>query len=126
MTKLTIIRGLPGSGKSTMAKAIVNDTGACHFETDMFFIKDGVYTFNPSLIKDAHRWCQDSVLESLSFGLDTVVSNTFTQRWEYQPYLDMASKLGCEVDILVAVGEYENIHGVPAEAIQRMTDRWEV
>lgn len=45
MNKLTIIRCLPGSGKSTYAAR--NYPNTFHVETDMFHIHDGEYDFNP-------------------------------------------------------------------------------
>lgn len=51
MQLLTLIRGLPGSGKSTMAKFIAGDTDAVHLEADMYFIKDGEYKFEQTQIK---------------------------------------------------------------------------
>lgn len=40
--ELVLIRGLPGSGKSTMAKVLAQ-VGYEHYEADMFFERDGVY-----------------------------------------------------------------------------------
>lgn len=39
--KLTLIRGLPGSGKTTLAKQL----GVLHVEADMYFMRDGRYQF---------------------------------------------------------------------------------
>ena len=55
MSKLYILRGIPGSGKSTYGKKIVDsaiDAGfsAIKFEADDFFMKDGKYNWNPKLI----------------------------------------------------------------------------
>ncbi len=53
---LYIVRGIPGSGKSTFAKTL----GGQHYEADMFFIdENGVYNFDFTKIKDAHQWCID-------------------------------------------------------------------
>lgn len=124
MSKLTLIRGLPGSGKSTLARKLMTD-GSRHYEADMYFEVNGEYLFDPRLLPKAHKWCQNKARAALNAGLDVIVSNTFSQRWEMQPYIDMAGELGATVEILTAVGNYQNIHGVPAEAIQRMRSRWE-
>lgn len=120
--ELVLIRGLPGSGKSTLAKSM---QGYMHFEADMYFTRDGEYIFDHSKIKDAHAWCQWWVKDNLSRGYKVVVSNTFTQKWEMQPYLDMAEHLGVPVRIIEANGNFQNMHGVPDEAIERMRARWE-
>ena len=40
---LFLIRGLPGAGKSTLAKNL----GALFFEADMYFLEGNEYKFNP-------------------------------------------------------------------------------
>ena len=120
--KLRIFRGLPGSGKSTMAKTM----GGPVFEADQFFMEDGEYKFNPKKLKDAHAWCKDSVEEAMMFLKERVnVANTFTQHWEMKDYIDMAESHGYEVEVYHVQGEWGNVHGVPPEAIKRMKDRWE-
>lgn len=124
---LVIIRGLPGSGKSTKAKELI-DKGFVNdwFETDTFFIGlDGSYNFDAGKLKEAHEWCQQSVKSSLKKGRSVVVSNTFTRIWEMEPYLEMAKSLNADVIVIECTGKYENIHGVPKEAIERMSERWE-
>lgn len=43
--KVKILRGLPGSGKSTYAKKLAEE-GWLHFENDMYFMKNGKYVFD--------------------------------------------------------------------------------
>ena len=122
---LVIIRGIPGSGKSTMAQEYVQK-GYRHFEADMFYMNDqNEYVFDPTKIKDAHAWCQEQVRQAIEVGVPVVVSNTFTQHWEYQPYVDMASKHDYDLTILVATGRFKNIHNVPDEVISRMVERFQ-
>jgi predicted kinase len=122
MSKLTLIRGLPGSGKTTLAKTM---THAYHVETDMYFMVNGEYKFDPKQLGPAHDWCQRQAALFLESGKDVVVSNTFTRRWEIEPYEKMAKVLGCGFEVLETNGVYQNVHGVPPEAIERMKARWE-
>jgi len=124
--KLYIIRGIPGSGKTTMAnEMIAKNPKLKHFEADMFFEKDGQYKFNPGKIKDAHQWCQKEVRSALREGFSVIVSNTFTKIWEMVAYIQMAKENGASVRVLTLDGGYQNVHGVPKEKVQEMRDRFE-
>ena len=120
--KLVLIRGLPGSGKSTMAK---NMLGFEHYEADMFFERDGKYIYEPSKIKEAHEWCQRETFRALKNGGDVVVSNTFTRLFEMEPYFEMAKIFGIKPYIMEATGNWPNVHGVPTEVVDKMRQRWE-
>ena len=121
--ELVLIRGLPGSGKSTLAKSMTCHT---HIEADMYFVHphEG-YVFDPYKLRAAHGWCQSETRKMLESGRKVVVSNTFTQKWEMQPYIDMAASLNIQVRVIEATGKFKNVHGVPDEAINRMRMRWE-
>lgn len=120
---LVIIRGLPGSGKSTIAKSMVLYE---HYEADMFFTdSDGTYKYDRQLISLAHEWCQRETFKALSNGKRVVVSNTFTRLSEMQPYLEMAKTFGIEPVIIEASGNWQSVHNVPAESIDQMRQRWE-
>ena len=123
MSKLTLIRGLPGSGKSTMARKIAAETGAMHVEADMWV--DYSQRRNPDKLGMAHDICKARANHTLMIGGSVVVSNTFTQQWEMQPYLDMARKYGAQIEIITATGDYGSIHNVPDNVIQAMRERWE-
>jgi NEDD4-binding protein 2 len=59
---LIIMRGCPGSGKSTLSKKIEQDAdlktdGVAVFSTDNYWLRpDGIYDFNFRYIKEAHQW----------------------------------------------------------------------
>jgi predicted kinase len=130
MKTLYLLRGLPGGGKSTLAKKLSSEmTG--HVEADMFFINHkGEYNFDASKLKEAHEWCRKEAESFMkSDGFDTViVSNTFTQEWEMKPYYEMAEKFGYMVFSLIVENRHdgENEHGVPEKKIQQMRDRFEL
>jgi adenylate kinase family enzyme len=119
-TELVLIRGLPGSGKSTMARVLAM-VGFEHFEADQFFMQDGVYRFDGSRVREAHAWCQGATRQALREGRRAVVSNTFTQLREMAPYLAMSRN----VRVIEATGRWGNEHGVPPETLRRMAERWE-
>jgi predicted kinase len=127
---LYIVRGVPGSGKSTFAKTL----GGTHFETDTFFMENGEYKFDFTKLKDAHKWCQASVNTAMimnhTAGINNVivVSNTFTQEWEMEPYFEMASTFDYKVFSIVVENRHDGVnqHGVPDDKIQIMKDRFEI
>lgn len=132
--KLYIVRGLPGSGKSTFAEALVgSDFLVC--EADKYFMVDGEYKFDATKLKDAHAYCQNLVetymkdsLVNDQFYREIAVSNTFTQEWEMQPYFELAKKYGYTVFTVIVENRHggKNIHDVPQEALDRMKNRFEV
>ncbi len=129
MKKLILLRGLPGSGKSTFAKSISNAlTG--HIEADMYFIQDGEYKFDASKLRQAHAWCQNQVEKwMVPQGLDDIiVSNTFTQEWEMGPYYKLAEENGYMVFSIIVENRHNgvNIHGAPEDKLKQMKDRFEV
>jgi predicted kinase len=124
--KLILIRGVSGSGKTTYAKRLMkDDPSLSHYEADMYFYNNGDYQFNPSKLKEAHAWCKSRTEEDLKNGKSVIVSNTFTQKWEIEPYIQLGKKYNVDIIIKKATGNYQNIHGVPEEALEKMRSRWE-
>jgi predicted kinase len=131
---LTLVRGLPGSGKSTFANTITNEFSVC--EADKFFYdKEGNYNFDSSKIKLAHVWCFNQVRIRMEdnklnpqFYPEIVVSNTFTQEWEMEKYYELAEEYGYKVFSIIVENRHGGInqHGVPAEKLEQMKNRFEI
>jgi predicted kinase len=125
---LIIVRGLPGSGKSTIGGKF----GAVR-SADDFFMSDGVYNFDPSKIVDAHGACQQAVKTDLDNGDVAVVANTFCMGWELNPYIKIAAEVSAAVVVVDLFDgglddaglEARNVHGVSAVIIAGMRARWE-
>jgi predicted kinase len=129
MKQILLLRGTPGSGKSTLAKMIVNKD-YCHKEADMFFVdQDGNYKFEPSKIKEAHKWCQEEVEFLMKYEHSPiVVSNTFTQEWEMESYFELAKQYGYRVHSVIVENRHGgvNTHGVPEDKLEVMKNRFNV
>ena len=131
MKNLILLRGLPGSGKSTTATLLgAGSSGTAHFEADMFFMRDGEYKFDFTQIKEAHKWCQNSVERAMFLGHNStiIVSNTFTQEWEMEVYYNLAKEWDYRVTSLIVENRHEgvNVHGVPQETLDKMKQRFEI
>lgn len=121
-----LIRGLPGSGKSTVAEEIKKLLNCRHFEADMFFIEDdGKYVFNWQKLSEAHRWCLASTKKALEAGESVIVSNTSIRIQEFQKYLDLSKAFNCEIIVIECFGKFQNIHGVPENTLKKMRENWE-
>jgi hypothetical protein len=57
-----------------------------------------------------------------------VVSNTFTQEWEMEPYNKLAEKYGYKVFSVIVENRHGgvNTHGVPEDKLEIMKNRFEV
>jgi len=131
---LTLVRGLPGSGKSTFANLITNKFSIC--EADLFFYdKEGNYNFDGSRLKLAHVWCFNQVRTRMEdnklnpqFYPEIVVSNTFTQEWEMEKYYELAEEYGYKVFSIIVENRHGGInqHGVPAEKLEQMKNRFNI
>jgi predicted kinase len=131
---LTLVRGLPGSGKTTFANFIWNEYAIC--EADKFFYdSEGHYLFDASKLREAHNWCKDEVETRMKdnelnpqYYPEIVVSNTFTQEWEMEEYFKLAEKYGYMVFTVVVENRHGGVnqHGVPEEKLVQMKNRFEI
>ena len=125
---LVLLRGLPGSGKTTLAKSMFPEYVLC--AADDYF--DELGRFDPTHLGSAHQQCQRRVQALLAAQENVVVHNTFTQFWEMKPYLEMAQRMGfsvrvCHVESGLSDQQLadRNVHSVPASTIEKMRERWQ-
>lgn len=125
MKTVTIIRGLPGSGKSTFANLIADEV----FEADQFFYKDEKCEYDREKIKEAHDDCFARFKKSVEKGCDHIaIANTFTRNWEFRQYKEFAEENGYRVFVIIMENRHteKDIHNVPADKIKNMKDRFEI
>lgn len=131
--KVYIMRGVPGSGKTTHAKKLVDpswDPGS-YISADDFFDRGGVYQFTIEDLGRAHDWCLSSFASDLARSISPIiVDNTNTKLWELAPYALLARAMSYEVEIIHVKRALErcittNVHWVPEQTIRRMAEQFE-
>jgi predicted kinase len=139
--KLDIMRGIPGSGKSTKAKSLVGE-GIIH-STDTLIEATGDYRGYFKKMVDSGDWSEHGRMHNRNFlnakgsmleGVSPVViDNTNIKASEPKKYVEAALKMGFDeaniriVDVAdggvsAEVLVERNSHGVGMKTIKRMTD----
>jgi predicted kinase len=137
MWKVIIMCGVPGSGKSYLAKQLaeqhrhqISDYVATVSADHYWERPDGIYDWNFKYIANAHKWCQTKFGWYVAEGYDLViVDNTNLSAKERKPYIDMAKAAGYEISLRESETEWRynadecfkrNTHGVPLDTINTM------
>lgn len=130
MRTVTILRGISGSGKSTYTTK--NHPNAFVASADKYFVrKDGTYVFDGRALRQAHDWCKAQFESALQRSEDdVVVDNTNTTLRELNFYVDTAIAYGYTLNVVRLVVDPKiaaarNQHGVPADKVQQMQDRFQ-
>lgn len=145
MPTLVIMRGVPGSGKSTTAKAILK-IAANSGQTAVICSNDdypgyydnpeGKYDWSPKKCNKAIDYCRDKFKMAIQNRVDVIIlDNTNVTRKAFGYYEEIAQEEGYEVvfnqNVPQENPEYietcakRNLHGVNAGIIRSMIKNWE-
>ncbi|XP_032079865.1 NEDD4-binding protein 2 isoform X2 [Thamnophis elegans] len=134
---LVLLRGLPGSGKSYLARVLLEDNcGGIILSTDDYFCqKNGHYQFDADCLADAHEWNWKRAKDAFEKRITPIIiDNTNTQAWEMKPYIALSQQHKYKVifrepdtwwKFKPKELERRNVHGVSKEKIKRMLERYE-
>jgi len=121
-----IIRGLQGSGKSTVAKLF--DTKAI-CSADDYFVRGGVYEWYGMGLPKAHAWCIRKCRRFMKKQAPRIIiDNTAVKARDLRPYYDLAEDFGYVVHSIIVENRHGGInsHGVPEEAIERLRQKFDI
>ncbi len=135
MPTATILRGVPGSGKTTFARILSAEGFGDIISADDFFIKGERYCFDPRLLPQAHAQCLSRFLQYVKNGKNVIVDNVHSQKWEYKNYQLIAEMMGVEIKVFeipcydldtLRMFHARNIHNVPCYTMEAIWNRWEI
>jgi predicted kinase len=97
---LVLVRGVPGSGRTTLALQHAGSSGIV-LSTDDFFLTDGEYDFDGSRIHEAHAWNHKRAVSHLKYQRTQriVIDNNNSQAWEMREYAHVGIQNGYQVRI---------------------------
>lgn len=138
--RLTIVRGIPGSGKTHHVLEIIekkyppHSTRIARPVSNDDFYGNNYHLWSKQSVFWAAQWCQGQAAQALLKGYDTFVHNTFIYIEHILPYIRMAKNFGVDLYITRPDTEWRSnwkecakrcTHNVPAETIKRMAEEFE-
>jgi len=128
---LILLRGLPGSGKSALAKLLSENGKYPIFSIDDYFLNKitGDYIFDFNLNHLGYKQCEENTRISMKDNIEKIfVHNTFTIGWELEIYFKLAKTHDYNIYV-VTVEKYhdnKNIHGVSEEQLNKMAEKYKI
>ncbi len=128
---LILLRGLPGSGKTTLAKLLSENGKHPIFSVDDYFTNTitGAYDFKFNENYLAYKQCETKCEHAMLVGIEKIIlHNTFTIAWEIETYFKLAKSHNYSV-FVVTVENYhstKNTHCISDEQIEKMAQKYKV
>jgi predicted kinase len=126
---LILIRGIPGSGKTFLARKILARSNCKHLEVNMYLERDGEWKYDKQSLKEGHIWCSEQAAEYLDTGHNVIVSNCFISEYSMSIYAQIAAMRGAQLTILdaprawdVDYAEKHNIRNLGRDKLEEMAE----
>uniref|UniRef100_F1KV99 NEDD4-binding protein n=1 Tax=Ascaris suum TaxID=6253 RepID=F1KV99_ASCSU len=132
---LLLMRGVPGSGKSYLARELLAGTNGVVHSTDNYFVENGVYTFDANKLQEFHLRNLKEAKNAMSNGIKPIIiDNTNIYARHMQAYITQAVKFLYEVYFVEPQTEWKmkaaecarrNTHSIAVEKISYLLETFE-
>ncbi len=107
---LILIAGLPGTGKTTIAKAFTNKYGAAHFNSDQMRRELGLWgSYRPEDKTRVYEELLARTGEALTAGKTVVVDSTFYRAKLREKFIELAENQGVKLKWILAIAPTETL-----------------
>lgn len=122
--KMIILRGKPGSGKTTVCET--NYKSWTHVSADHFFYDmNGDYKFDGSKIQSAHDLCYSKAQRAIERGENVIVDNTNKRLGEFMRYVKLAREKGVQVLVIKSVMYFGSDKKIPKHILDSYDREYE-
>jgi len=128
---LILLRGLPGSGKTTLATLLSEQERYPVFSVDDYFTdaETGLYHFDFKTNHLAYKHCEEQTRKAMEQKASRIiVHNTFTIGWELEAYFKLAEMHHYAVHVCTVENYHgsKNVHAISDEQINKMAEKYKV
>ena len=123
MNILYIVRGIPGSGKSTLIKKITKNI----VELDDYYNeKYGYYKFSYDEVPQSHKYALNKIEKMMIDKLDEIaVIDSFIKNKDFDQYKKLAIKYNYKPIEIIVHSDFKDIHNVPIKRLEEMCNEFE-